>query len=366
MPSIGLLRAMLAVVFLTPGPGGRFIASDPLRPLEAATGTGGVARALERQGSQAEGAAANPTALTVAEGLPKSHRPPLPGLSQYITSTSEPVLSRAGCVMGKQAQQYPNLGDAIVVLDFGRPLHRGHLFGTSLFGKGFRSTSSIGSAVEAYAQGYSECSRGVPNAHLQLAVGTSNYGRYGPRVSYWHGRAWGAMVNATAEWVRVHGYGDRVGIAGANDIELGWNGPSLTRRWVQGYGSTAGFPYYDYGDAAGCPPRGTCIGGWTVEDVWYVAWGAPRALPLPEIYAPNGSSAHEWQRLSLYAYTHHGSRLHIAGVMSQHRACWQSSDPCWGMNNSPSRAYSLLWTALNADPRTAQDLRWSTDVLWNR
>jgi hypothetical protein len=174
------------------------------------------------------------------------------------------------------------------------------------------------------------------------------------------------MVNDVADWLTSHGLVDRVGIAGANDVELGWNGPRQSRRWVDGYGSVARHPYFDYGDAAGCPPAGRCVGAWRVEDVWYVAWGARWALPLPEIYAPNGSSARQWQRLSLYSTLWHGRPMTIAGVMSQHAACRQSSDPCRGMNNSPERAWRLLSRTLNSDRRTTQTLRWVTDVRWGR
>jgi len=135
---------------------------------------------------------------------------------------------------------------------------------------------------------------------------------------------------------------------------------------VNGYGSVAKHPYFDFGDAAGCPPTGNCIGRWTVEDVWYVSWGGRWALPLPEIYAPNGSSAREWQRLSLYSLQRHGRAMIIAGDMSQRRACRQSADPCRGMNNSPERAWRLLSRALNSEPRTAQSVRWSTDVTWGK
>ena len=173
------------------------------------------------------------------------------------------------------------------------------------------------------------------------------------------------MVNDVSDWVGAHGYAHRVAVAGAIDMELGWAGPARSRRWTNGYGAVAQHPYFDFGDAAGCPPIGNCIGAWTVEDVWYVSWGAKWALPLPEIYAPNGSSAREWQRLSLYAKRRHGTAMTIAGVMSQHTACRQSDDPCWGMNNSPSRAWRLLRRALNSDRRTAQPLRWLTDVRWD-
>jgi N-acetylmuramoyl-L-alanine amidase len=278
--------------------------------------------------------------------------------------TTKPIAVRAqGCRFARRAARHASLRDGLVVLDFGRSRMKRGVFGTSLFGSGFRSTSQIAGAAEAYVRGFAGCLPSRSKAHLVIAIGTSNFGG---QVTFAQGRTWASMVNEVADWVSANGHDRLVDVAGADDIELGWNGPVVTRGWVKGYGSVAEHPYFDYGDAAGCPPTGHCIGRWTVEDVWYVSWGAKWALPLPEIYAPNGSSAREWQQLSLYSLRWHGHPMVIAGAMSQRRACRQSADPCWGMNNSPSRAWHLLARALNSDPRTAQPVRWSTDVEWGR
>jgi hypothetical protein len=173
------------------------------------------------------------------------------------------------------------------------------------------------------------------------------------------------MVNDANRWLLDKGYGKRVEFAGANDIELSWNGPRESKAWVRGYDSVAEWPFYDYGDAAGCPPRGNCAGAWTPEDVWYVSWGARTAWPLPQIYTPNGVMAEQWYRLSLYSYRHHGWRMTIAGALSQRIACRQSSDPCRGMDNSPVRAWGQLNQLLNRDRRTAQPLAWSSDFRWS-
>ena len=246
------------------------------------------------------------------------------------------------------------------MLAFGRPIKGGSWeWGASLFGNGYRSTDQIQMAAEAYAEGFVDCSQREPR--LTIALGTSNYGR---GVSYRHGMAWALMVNAANGWVAEQGYVGKVEFAGANDIELSWNGPRVSKRWVRGYDSVAEWPYYDYGDAAGCPPRGACMGGWTPEDVWYVAWGARTAWPLPQIYTADGSMARQWYRLSLYSYLRHGWKMTIAGVLSQRIACRQSSDPCRGMNNSPTRAWGQLNRLLNRDHRTAQRLTWSSDFSW--
>jgi hypothetical protein len=299
-----------------------------------------------------------------AEGSAVLDRRGAPGAaeSRYMDSTDPAAVRRLGCRFGSRVARDPSLRDSVVVLDFGRPMRRHHVFGTSIFWRRFRTTDAIRIASQAYVQWYWDCVGSHHAVRLVLAIGTNNYGR---QVTPSHGAAWAQMVNAAADWAAEQGFGWHVTMAGAADIELAWNGPAPSRRWVQGYASVAQHPYFDYGDAAGCPPVGDCLGSWTQEDVWYVAWGAKFAVPLPEIYNPTGSQASEWQRLSLYARLRHGRAMTIAGAMSQRAACRQAKDPCPGMNNSPGRAWRLLSRALNSDPRTRQPLRWLTDVRWD-
>jgi hypothetical protein len=286
--------------------------------------------------------------------------PPPIALSRYLKTTSTSRLNRLGCSEGQHLKGKDDDG-AIVVLAFGRPRTRGGRSGVSLFGRGFRSPKAVRLAAQAYGDGYTRCS-GSKAPTLHVAIGTSNFG---PAVGFGHGVAWGSMVNDANAWARDQGIHRRVQFAGANDIELAWNTPGRTRAWIRGYQSVAESPYYDYGDAGGCPPAGSsCVGGWTLEDLWYAAWGARLALPLPEIYTPSGSQARQWANLSRYAYRHHGSRIHIMGVLAQHTACAQSSDSCWGMNNKPRRAWWQLHNLLNGNPNTAQRLPWLSDISW--
>jgi hypothetical protein len=280
-------------------------------------------------------------------------------VSHYLKTTRPPHLLGMGCREAKRLSSSKG-NSAVAVLGFGRPVKGGNRqWGASLFGNGYRSTDQIQGAAQAYAEGYVDCSR--KGLRLTIAIGTSNYG---PGVSYRHGTAWAQMVNAANRWLDDKGYTGRVEFAGANDIELSWNGPRASKDWVRGYDSVAEWPYYNYGDAAGCPPRGDCAGAWTPEDVWFVSWGARTAWPLPQIYTPSGSMAQQWYRLSLYSFLHHGWRMTIAGVLSQRIACHQSSDPCRGMDNSPAKAWGQLSRLLNRDRRTAQHLPWSSDFSW--
>jgi len=257
--------------------------------------------------------------------------------------------------------------DTIVILDFGKPVsrrfhhhHGPRHYGASLFRKhGFASVTSIRRASQAYARGVWSCTRRLESFQIRVGIGTSNWGTAVTRA---HGKAWGELVNQANIWARARGYGTKIEFAGANDIELSWNGPRATKSWVHGYESVAKHPYYDYGAAEACPPIRRCAGAWTLEDVWYVSWGALHAWPIPEIYTPNWSNARQWYHLALYSYKRHGTAMRIVGVMSQRGACRVARDPCRGMNNSPVRAWWQLTHLLNRDPRTRQHLLWATDI----
>ena len=284
---------------------------------------------------------------------------PTTAVSQYLKTTSSTRLFQLGCAEAMSLST-STAESAVSVLAFGRPIKQETWqWGASLFGRGFRSTGQIRLGTQAYADGYVRCSLGGPR--LTVAIGTSNYG---PGVTFRHGWAWALMVNAANQWVLDMGYAGRVEFAGANDIELSWNGPGVSKAWVRGYDSVADWPYFDFGDAAECPPQGNCLGAWTPEDVWYVSWGARSAWPLPQIYTANGLMAQQWYRLSLYSYLHHCWHMSIAGALSQRVACLQSSDPCTGLDNSPARAWGQLNRLLNGDTRTAQELPWSSDFSW--
>jgi hypothetical protein len=232
-------------------------------------------------------------------------------------------------------------------------------WGASLFGR-FRRTYRIRHGAQAYARGYVDCLGHRPG-HLELGMGTTNYGSH---VGFRHGRAWARMVNRANAWARERRIRWRVHFAGANDIETGWRGPRVTRQWIRGYAEVARSPYYNFGAAGGCPPYGSCIGDWTTRDVWYAAWGSGVARPVPEIYANSGVNAEQWYRLSLYSVRHHGKPIHFAGVMTQKRSCLDERDPCWGISNHPKAGWHQFSHALNRDRRTAQRLRFVTDITW--
>jgi hypothetical protein len=288
---------------------------------------------------------------------------PTPSTSYYLKTTRPKTLDRMGCdfAHGVNAGRQPD--DALVVMAFGRPMLRRGQYGASLFGVHFATTSQIRGAGIAFAAGFRRCISQKDGGGLRIVLGTSNYGS---RVSYGHGKAWAGMVNVANRDLEERGWNHQIDFAGGIDIELAWNGPRPSKNWVHGYDSVNLWPYYDFGDAGNCPPFGDCFGSWTMEDVWYVAWGAAPAIPLPEIYTENGSHAEQWYRIGLYSQQRHGSHMAFAGLMSQRTACDQSRDSCRGMNNGPRRAWRQFSRLLNSREETAQRLRWSTDISWHR
>jgi hypothetical protein len=289
-------------------------------------------------------------------------RPPGSAYSRYMKTADSGVLHGMGCGDGKAVLQHRQPLNSLVVLDFGRPAFARGLQGTEMFGTGFHPLGWILHGVEAFARGFRDCV-GRERATLRIALGTNNIGG---DVGYTHGRAWGRMVERANAWTSNSHVAPSVTFVGANDIEPGWGGPKHTRSWVRGYSAVTSWPYYDYGGLAGCPPAGTCQGRWMLEDLWWVAWGAPTAYPLPEIYTRNGISADQWYHLSVYSVERHNSVMGFVGVMSQHSACKQVRDPCRGLDNRPEQAWKQLSSRVTADRRTAVHIGCATDIRWQR
>ncbi len=298
--------------------------------------------------------------------------PPGPGVpppystSYYMKTIDTSTMYTLGCTLGIEDWDTPGWMDSLVVLDYGMPRDLGGgVYGASLFSFGPVSTATIAEAVKAFGYGYYYCSLDEVGSHLRIGVGTSNYGSY---VTYNHGRAWAQMVNQINSYFSAQGFFARVDAIGMNDMELSWNTPSVTRNWVNGYDSANEYYLYNFGDAAGCPsvsyPSWTCNNSWTLEDVWYISYGAAPSYPLPLIYANGGINARQWQWISRYGYTQHGAPMEFQGEMTQWLTC-QTSGCEDALDNTPAEGWTYLWDSINSDFRTAQEvLRYSTDIKW--
>jgi hypothetical protein len=293
--------------------------------------------------------------------------PPPYSSSYYMNSISTPNMQELGCELGWLDWMTPGWQDNLVVLDFGQPRNiSGGGYGASLFGMGPVSTSQIATAVMTVGYWYYMCSGDEPLSHLRIGIGTNNYGS---QVTPAHGAAWAVMVNQVNQYFTTQGIGARMDAVGANDMELSWNTVSITRAWVDGYASVNQYPLYNFGDAGGCPsanyPNWSCNNGWTLNDVWYISYGAAPAYPLPLIYANGGINASQWYWLSKYAFENKGGRMDFVGEMTQMQACIQApGSDCVVLDNTPYEGWTYLWSRLQSNPGTAQDLRFSTDIMY--
>ena len=150
-----------------------------------------------------------------------------------------------------------------------------------------RLNPSVISSYRAFANGWRYCNSSLP---VWLGLGTSNYGSY---VGTSEGADWGSLVGVLASDYT----GTSIHARGANDMELDWNGPSVTKNWIggskpalRGQSGRAGFQtsgqaYFDYGDATDCnASSGNCDNGWTTAGAYNKDYGFAGAVSLPEAY----------------------------------------------------------------------------------
>lgn len=184
--------------------------------------------------------------------------------------------------------------DKVVVLDFGRPIRL--TLGGPYFGYGLTMfsgpDSGLDSAVflaEQYAAGWYATSGSC--ARLTLAIGTSNsflcVGGVQPCDPYQFGSVFKDAVHQVQLWLEQQGYAWQINAVGASDMETygadGWACAGPTRAFVDGFGANS-ISYkqlWNFGEAITSP------GCWSIQDVYYVSWGAATAYPLPEIYNSN-------------------------------------------------------------------------------
>jgi len=253
-----------------------------------------------------------------------------------------------------------------------------------------------------FVRGYYNCVS-IHNPSASLTVGLGINGSIANWVTFEHGRQWAQMVyrlnNQYAAWQST------IKVVGAADFEPGWvNIPiASVRQWAEGYASVTNSQYYFYGSCDGCPEVSRDAAGnfvasyasplaagsdWTVDDVWYLAYGIRPAYPLPEIYLTDGTNGRQWQNIAYWAATCHwipytttqcepqrrgvNRYMYFSGAMTQHQACVDSAntDPCDPrLMNWPSDGWRQLWQALN-DPNTPlthqSGLQWSTDISWKQ
>ena len=266
----------------------------------------------------------------------------------------------------------------VIIIDFGYPAYdntSGQYGACLLNDYTFHSTSEIQSVTESFLAGFYYAS--PSGISLTLAVGVNNATTsrcMTSSVTSAHGVAWAQMINNINSWIvgpPGPNWANKLVAWGAIDAEPQWNTALVTRAWVDGFASarTGQSNYLDFGACDGCSYDGYGWGSpWTQGDILYMAWIAPGAFPLPEIYLTNGANADQWYHMSLYAYNTYGAPIVFRGSLTQWNACQEQSDPntcpSQGTNNMPSEGYMQLYNAINHDPHTAQSMPWSSDMSW--
>lgn len=316
--------------------------------------------------------------------------PPVATKSRYLSTVATGTLWNLGCAEAQAGRR------GVVILSFGQPQLANPAtgeFGTFLFDYQTTVTlTQIKNAALNYAYGYWNCRGGVSEPDLVLAVPTNNYAGSVSTVNYAHGAAWAQAVTAINNQLHLLNYDSVITAVGASDMETdvccGWANATQTRQWIDGYASMATVPYYDYGNANGCPEEdfgsadvacqeasGTVY--WRASDVWYKSWHNAWAWPIPEVYSRDGRLAAQWQAISVFAYYSGFSPIHFNGTLTQQAACLEvpESEGCstHELDNPTAHGWSQLWVLLNSDARTYQALlgdighgyNWSTDKTWD-
>lgn len=302
-----------------------------------------------------------------------------PNTTSWYMNTSNPSglptdAYNMGCTLGTHDKNTSGTQDNVVVLLFGQPGYSGG-YGTYVWGSRgggpyqFLSTSLIANTMEQFGKGYYICTGSDTSSQLYLAAGVNNYGSY---VTNAHGSAWATMTTTISPWITNNNYASQVKIRAAADIEPDFGSATNAIAWVNGYNANygSGLWLYNVGAASGCPITGTptasspCNNYWTVDNVWYVSWGATPFYVIPEIYNTVGANAEQWYRISLYSALYKGGKISFPGTLTQYQACQQMGG-CSGVDNTPPQGWTQLFNSVGSDSRTVlSSIRWSTDIMW--
>lgn len=285
--------------------------------------------------------------------------------------------------------------DQLVILHFGHPKTDTIQVGTRVyFSSELSSTNDIYIYTQDFINGFivGALAKNDFDSKLELGVGTSNFNFY-----YWdsktrscqgyfctteeaeiHGKAWADMIVRLNNWVIDQGYANRVWVAGASDIELTWNSAEVTHAWVDGFDKNDQDKYifYNFGACEGCDvgidlknppnPDKDLAGDWTHAKVYYSAWGAYPAWPIPEIYLNDGRNANQWANISMVGVMLKNSPMYFLSTLTQYQACHSVDDnDCPDTDNTPVEGWSQLMKAINTRPETSQQhIPFMTDIDW--
>jgi hypothetical protein len=263
---------------------------------------------------------------------------PAPASSDYVLGSFLAQcgpLATSGCPLYVDgANQTAPSGGSLTVLAFGAPCFDANgVYGTQLFfTQSCTADDQLVPLAKAWLRGYqSTHGSGTPLAILVL--GTSNSKTAAPDVP--NGTLTDAQMQASAQaWFTKVVQPVAAGLSGpapvvvwaGNDIEQsgggGWYDPVPTRAWVDAYGAAAAGsllptrlcsgndPYRlaDFGDSL-------LTGGWSNADIYHVAWEAPVACAVPQVYYP--FMAQRWAGLNQWAQANAKPPIMFSGPMSR-------------------------------------------------
>lgn len=322
---------------------------------------------------------------------------PLAAPSYYIENVS--TIKDKGAILGNQAHNTPGTQDYLVILVYGYP---GRNNATGEYGafytfsaNVFISQTAIIDSASAFALDFYRALGSDTTSKLRLVIGVNNCCD-GVSLSIFqnHGTAWGNVVNSIKANINAC-CSSQVSVVAGLDAEREWvpgivMRPYRTTQWLDWYMSSSNCDpvasgddgcMYNYGTMDISASGDTCATSdsqtvWTGCDVWYISWGAlkngkrfPRALP--EIYhvassqPPYGTDATAWQSLSAYSIDRKAAGpIWFVGSLTQFARCGPICDDGYSQygNNTPEQGWGLLMDALGSDSRTAQIVRWSTDI----
>jgi len=263
---------------------------------------------------------------------------PGPASSYYVFGAFKAACTSTattGCPLYVDGADEPSPpGGALVVLDFGAPcfdpasatpIYGTQLFNTSTctpdsdlltlaqaFYRGYQSTHSAGTPMAIIALGTSNSTNGVNTGNALTATQLQD-----------SGKAW--FTNLVQPFAASLTGSAPIVTWAANDIEDSsdptvWYGPDLTISWVTGYGSSASSSLGPKRCSGNDPYRmanfgdNVLTGGWTDASIYQVAYGAPVACAVPQIYHTFMATA--WQRTSQWGQANVGYPIAFTGPIS--------------------------------------------------
>ncbi|MDO8615627.1 MAG: hypothetical protein Q7T33_07810 [Dehalococcoidia bacterium] len=256
--------------------------------------------------------------------------------------------------------------NSLVVLDFGQPDYVNSNYGTNYWlnyspGYKFISNADIITAVDNYARGWYDRTGSCPRLHIVVGTNNSQMTPSGGTPNG-AGTNWANVAYAVQSYLSNAGYSWQITAWAGSDMEQpGGEIPPFdcagrTREFVDGYNSNSlATSFLDYGTA--WVPNGC----WTAADVYYVAYGAARNYPLPEVYTQFATDS--WVSVRQQGY------MSFKGVMTECSgadalpmgSCWVGGD----INEyqfSPTQAWNSLWNTLNSNGFGLSSLEYATNI----